>query len=95
MQLYGQSGYVFCKDATRLTAQKTCERNPTDFTASPLAENQLDAFSYFANVIRGNIKLQPFDLSALPNNEMLVKIPEAAKVSVETGRKVVWKEYYQ
>jgi predicted dehydrogenase len=43
---------------------------------------RVDAFSYFANVIRGNIKLQPFDLSALPNNEMVVKILEAAKVSV-------------
>jgi hypothetical protein len=95
MQLYGQSGYVFCKDATRVTAQKTGEREPTDFTASPLAENQNDAFSYFANVIRGKFKPQPFDLSALPNNEMVVKILEAAKVSVETGRKVVWKEYYQ
>lgn len=95
MQLYGQSGYVFCNDATRMTVQKTGVRKPTDYTASPLAENQNDAFSYFANVIRGNIKPQPFDLSALPNNEIVVKILEAANVSAKTGRKVVWKEYYK
>jgi len=95
MQIYGQSGYVFCKDASSMTIQKTGETKPTDFTASPLSENQHDAFSYFANVIRGNIKPQPFDLSSLPNNEMVVKILEAAKVSAKTGRKVVWEEYYK
>lgn len=94
MQLYGQSGYVFCKDGTNMSIQKTGERKPTDITAPALAENQNDAFSYLANVVRGNIKPQPYDLSALPNNEVVVKILEAAKVSAQSGKKVVWEEYY-
>ena len=95
MQLYGQSGYVFCKDGTNMTVRKTDEKTATDIVAPALLENQNDAFSYFANVIRGNIKPQPHDLSALPNNELVVKILEAAKVSAEIGKKVVWGEYYK
>lgn len=95
IQLYGQSGYVFCKDGTNMSVQKTGERKPADITAPALAENQNDAFSYLANVVRGNIKPQPHDLSALPNNEIVVKILEAAKVSAQTGKKVVWEEYYK
>ena len=95
MQLYGQSGYVFCKDGTNMTVRKTDEKTATDIVAPALLENQNDAFSYFANVIRGNIKPQPYDLSALPNNELVMKILEAAKVSAEIGKKVVWGEYYK
>ena len=95
MQLYGQSGYVFCKDGTNMTVRRTDEKTATDTVAPALLENQNDAFSYFANVIRGNIKPQPHDISALPNNELVVKILEAAKVSAEIGKKVVWGEYYE
>lgn len=93
MQLYGQSGYVFCKDGTNMTVLKTDERKPNDIIAPVLTENQNDAFSYLANVVRSKIKPQPYDLSALPNNEMVVKILEAAKVSAQTGKKVMWKNY--
>ena len=95
MQLYGQSGHVFCKDATNMSVQKTGERKSTDIVAPALPDNQNDAFSYLANVVRDNIKPQPYDLSALPNNEIVVKILEAAKVSAQTGKRVVWKEYYK
>lgn len=95
MQLYGQSGYVFCKDGTNMTVRKTNEKTATDVVAPALSANQNDAFSYFANVVRGNIQPQPYDLSALPNNEIVVKILEAAKVSAKTGKKVVWEEYYK
>ena len=95
MQLYGNSGYVFCKDSRNMTVMLGQEKNATDRVAPNLPENQHDAFSYLANVIRGNIKPQPNDLSALQNNVMVVKILEAAKRSAQTGKTVVWKEYYR
>ena len=95
MQLYGQSGYVFCKDAVNMTVLKTNEKKAADIIAPALREEENDAFSYFANVVRGNITPQPYDLSTLPNNEMVVKILEIAKRSAETGKTVVWKEYFK
>lgn len=95
MQLYGESGYVFCKDANNMTILSSSERNPMDRIAPALPENHDDPFSYFANVVRGNITPQPYDLSALQNNEIVVKILEAAKLSAKTGKKVVWEEYYK
>lgn len=95
MQLYGQSGYIFCKDGSNMTVRKTNDKTATDIVAPPLSERQSDAFSYLASVVRENIKPLPYDLSALPNNEIVVRILEAAKVSAKTGKKVVWKEYYK
>jgi hypothetical protein len=35
------------------------------------------------------------DLSSPANNEIVVKILEAANVSAKTGKTVVWKEFYK
>ena len=94
MELYGESGYVRCVNSTEMTVQKTSEKSLQDSTAPPLRKNQNDAFSYFANVVRGHIKPGPYDLSALPNNEIVVKILEAARVSAKSNKTIIWKEYY-
>ncbi|MEI9911974.1 MAG: hypothetical protein WDO71_21435 [Bacteroidota bacterium] len=46
-------------------------------------------------MIRGNIKMGTYDLSAPANNEMVVKILTAARQSSKTGQSVVWKEYFK
>jgi uncharacterized protein with PhoU and TrkA domain len=94
MKIYGQSGYVFCKDAKNMTLLKTKEKKAADKVAPALNEDRNDAFSYLARVVRGDINPQPYDLSALPNNEMVVKILELAKRSAETGKTIAWKEYF-
>jgi hypothetical protein len=50
---------------------------------------------YFANVVRGKIKMDRFDLSAPANNEIVIKILEAAKHSAKTGKTVLWKEFFK
>ncbi|MHB9055490.1 MAG: Gfo/Idh/MocA family protein [Paludibacteraceae bacterium] len=95
MYLYGQSGYVFCKDGINMSVLKTHEKKDTEYKAPALGKDQNDAFSYFSNVVRGNIKPMAYDLSSLPNNEMVVKILEVAKVSAKTGRTIFWSEYYK
>ncbi len=94
MKLYGQSGYVFCKDAENMTLFKTNEKKVTERIAPSLNAERNDAFSYFARVIRGEINPQPYDLSALANNEVVVKILELARKSAESGKTITWKEYF-
>ncbi|MDD4846784.1 MAG: gfo/Idh/MocA family oxidoreductase, partial [Petrimonas sp.] len=95
MKIYGQSGYVFCRDTENMTVFKSKEKKATDKAAPALKEDRNDAFSYFARVVRGDINPQPYDLSALPNNEVVVKILELAKKSAESGKTIMWKEYFK
>lgn len=88
MELYGRTGYVFCKDGTNMVYRENEKTQSQSMTATPLPENRNDPFVYFANIIRGNIKPLPWDLSSLETNEMVVKILDAAKRSAKTGRAV-------
>jgi len=92
MQLYGVSGYVNCMDASAMTIRKTGEKDAAALTAPALPADRNDAFSYLAGVVRGIIKPQPYDLSALQNNVMVVNILAAAKKSAKTGRTIPWEE---
>lgn len=91
MQLYGQTGYVNCINASEMTIRIAGEREE-ELTAPALPSDRNDAFSYFANLIRGSVKAQPYDLSSLENNIRVVKILEAAKRSAQTGRTIPWRE---
>jgi len=92
MQLYGQTGYVNCLNASDMTIVKTGKRDAEEMTAPALPADRNDAFSYFANIIRGTITAQPYDLSSLENNIRVVKILAAAKLSAQTGRTIPWRE---
>jgi predicted dehydrogenase len=48
-----------------------------------------DPFSYFADVIKGKVKMTNYDLYSLENNILVVKILEAARESAETGKTVL------
>ena len=63
-------------------------------TAEPLPKDRNDPFVYFMNVIRGNIKIETYDLSSPANNEIVIKILDAAKHSAATGKTVIWKDFF-
>ncbi len=88
MELYGRTGYVICKDGTNMIFRESEKAQPQSITAPALPGNRNDPFVYFANVIRGNIKLSPWDLSSPETNEMVVKILDAAKRSAKSGKAV-------
>ena len=94
MEVYGKTGFVFCADKENMTLMEDAKKPRVPLKADPLAADRNDPFIYFANVIRGKIKMQATDMSSLENNEIVVKILEAAKVSAKTGKVVVWKEYF-
>jgi predicted dehydrogenase len=95
MEVYGVNGFVFCKDATSMLVKEDAKKEPMAVTAQALADDRNDPFIYFKNVIRGNIKLQQYDLSAPGSNDIVVKILEAAKHAAKTGKTVVWNDFYK
>lgn len=95
MEVYGKDGYVICLDNDHMLLMKNGKRLQDTITAPPLLTGQQDPFIYFANVIRGNIKVNEFDLSSLSTNVIVVKILDAAKESARTGKTIVWNDYYK
>lgn len=95
MELYGAIGCVFCRDGKNMLIKSSTDETAKTFTADNLPAERNDPFIYLKNVIEGKIKPATYDLSSERNNEMVVKILEAAKVSAKTGKVVVWKEFYK
>jgi len=91
MEVYGQTGYLIAKNSTDLVARlkghgkeqpMVMERRPYPYD---------DPFSFFAGVIQGQIEMDPYDLSSLENNLIVVEILEAAIQSAEKGERIVLK----
>lgn len=94
MEVYGVTGYVICKDGTNMQVRENEKAAEQHITANKLPIIRNDPFAYFSKVISGEIKMATFDLSAPDNNEVVIKILEAAKASVKTGKTVIWDQYY-
>ena len=77
MHIYGSRGYIYQDSATDM-------RLYTGGRETHLAPQRLpapydDSFRYLAALVRGEITMAPYDLSALENNVTVVEILEAAK----------------
>jgi len=89
MEIYGESGYIVAVnnyDMRRRSRTMKAEQ-ATRVTAKDIAVYE-DPFSYFADVINGEIKMTKYDLYSLENNVMVVKILSAARESAKTGKTV-------
>ena len=77
MHIYGSRGYIYQDTPTSMRVY-TGGRETT--LAPPRLQAPCDdSFCYFAALIRGEITMAPYDLSALENNVTVVEILEAAK----------------
>lgn len=86
MELYGATGQIIAEDGTNM-------RLVTDAGARPVSAPERrrpgnDPFAYFCAVIREDVRLQPFEPSALENNLIVMEILDAALHSAKTGRTV-------
>lgn len=95
MELYGKTGFVFCKDGTNMQVKETEKKETINIAAPALPTDRNDPFIYFAKLIRGEIKMDANDLSSPGNNEIVMKILELAKRSSKTGKTIVWNEYFK
>src|SRR5687767_8990397 len=95
MEVYGKTGFVFCRDGKNMQVRVTDKKETQIVSAGNLPADRDDPFIYFANVIRGKIKMNNYDLSAPPNNEIVIKILEAAKHAARTGETVTWDTFFK
>jgi predicted dehydrogenase len=89
MHIYGTKGYVFQDDAERIRFKLGRNEPEKVLEADSSFIPYTDPFTWFADAIRGNIKISPLDLGSLEINLIVVQILEAAKESHETGQKVI------
>ncbi len=94
MEVYGQNGVIECLNGKDMLVGPKLEDRGKPLVAEALPPGLNDPFAYLEGVIRGRIKVQPFDLSALDNNRIVVQILEAAKRSAETGKVVEWGKFF-
>lgn len=89
MEIYGDKGYLMAADKNTLV-QRNNERAPATIrhiTATDIRVYE-DPFRYLIDVLNGTIKMPPYGLYAPENNVIVVRILEAARESVRTGKTI-------
>lgn len=93
MEIYGNTGSVVALDKNRLRL-----RNGTmpieqlkQVTSNDIAIYE-DPFSYYADVIKGKVKMTKYDPYSLSNNVIVVQILDAARESAKSGKTIYLKK---
>jgi predicted dehydrogenase len=89
MEVYGETGYAFAVNNTTMRIRNN-EKEPErtiQLTAKEMGVYE-DPISYFADAVRGKIKVPKNGLYSLENNVMVCKILEAARESSKTGKTI-------
>lgn len=94
MEVYGTTGYVFCKNGTEMRILENEKEGSYEQRASALEKGADDPFALFKRIIIDGYQLPEIDLSSLENNLIVVQILEAAKRSAETGKTMYWKDLF-
>ena len=84
MHIYGSKGYIYQDTPTKMRVYTDKEETPQEPPALQAPYN--DAFYYLKAVVRNEIQVQPYELSSLDNNRMVVRILEAAIQSAQSGK---------
>ena len=93
MEVYGQKGYIFCKNGRDMQVMEDEKSGSKNMEASESADRIKDPFAYLHRVIKENHRDASFNLSSTENNMIVVQILEAAKRSAETGRTILWQDF--
>ena len=86
--VYGTTGYALIDDAETIRYRLGENSNERVDKVSSSAAPFRDPFTFFASAIKGEIKINPTDLSSPEINLTVVEILEAARKSSKTGKKV-------
>lgn len=94
IHIYGRDGYVFAdndQDMRFRFFEEGKSSTEKQVKVKELAEPYNEAFKYFKAWIRGDITPEPYDLSTLENNVMVVEILEAAMNSAKSSKAIYLK----
>ena len=94
MEIYGKTGYVICDDGSTMRVMKNEVEGATKVRADALQKGIHDPFAYLAKVVKENYTVNPFEVSSLENNLIVMQILEAAKHSARTEKTVVWDDFF-
>lgn len=87
MYIYGLKGSIYQKNGNQM--ETYIDRKESGLFDAPRLEAPYDdSFRYLKAVVRGQVQLQPYDLSSLENNLLVVRILDAARRSAKTGKTV-------
>jgi predicted dehydrogenase len=93
MEIYGVWGYVKTLNRHDMVIREKGMKadKPVKVLADDVRVYE-DPFSYFADVIHGKIKMEPFGLYSIENNLQVVEILDAARESAKTGKIVYFEQ---
>ena len=94
MEVYGQTGYVICKNGEDMEVMTGEEVKHRSLKIVSLKPEITDPFSLFQKVIHEGLILSPFDPSSLQNNMIVMQILEAAKLAAAEKKTIFWSEIY-
>lgn len=80
MEIYGETGFVKTANDAKMQVKNKETEQDLELETSLIEQ---DPFLYFKKVIRGEIKVPPYNLYSLENNLLVVEILEAALFSAE------------
>ena len=86
MHIYGSKGYIYQDTPKSMRVYQ--DRKETTQEPPALQAPYNDSFYYLKSIVRGDIKSEPYDLSSLENNMMVVRILEAAIQSSKAGKPI-------
>jgi hypothetical protein len=95
MEVYGKTGYVICKNGKDMLLMESEKEGAKPLIAKPLPNGIQEPFAFLANVLKQHYVIEPYSLSSLENNEIVVQILEAAKHAAKTGQTVVWDDFFK
>jgi predicted dehydrogenase len=88
MEVYGENGYIITKDNNNMRA-KGKRGTEIEYRLTPQeTQTYTSPFLYFADVIKGKIKVPANGTYSMENNLIVVKILEAARTSAKTGKTI-------
>lgn len=95
MEIYGVNGVIYSDNRNDLRIRIASGYDDFDEKKITLPERKKpfhDPFVYFASVINGNIKPEPYDLSSLENNMIVMEVLDAAIKSSKLNQSIELKE---
>lgn len=93
MEVYGVTGFVMCDNATDMRLQVSEKEGVVAMEADDmLLFGRSNPFTYLGKVLREEIEEAEFGVSSMENNLIVMQILEAARISSEKGRVVMWEE---
>ena len=91
LEIYGKDGYIKALNGHDFEYRLKREVPKESLRVTDFPTPYNEPFFYFANVIKGNVKVNPTDLSSLENNLIVVKILDAARQSARERRTIYLK----